>query len=109
MYRKLNVILPLLFLASLFSACSPASNDGDLMFVATEVGTPEGDKVTKKIGPEGGVLASPDGRLTLTVPKDALVETLPFSIQPITNKAGNGIGLAYRLEPSGRTFTTPLE
>ena len=68
-----------------------------------------GDKVTKNIGPAGGTLASPDGRLTLTVPEDALTETLPFAIQPVTNKLRLGLGLAYRLEPDGKTFTTPLE
>lgn len=92
--------------------CSLFSNkagDAELVFAATEVGTPEGDKVTKDIGPAGGTLSSPDGRMMLTVPQGALTETLPFSIQPITNKADGGLGLAYRLEPDGSTFTTPLQ
>jgi hypothetical protein len=80
-----------------------------MVFAATEIGTPEGDKVTKDIGPAGGTLSSPDGRLTLTVPQGALTETVSFSMQPVTNKAGNGLGLAYRLEPDGKTFTTPLQ
>ena len=80
-----------------------------MVFAATEVGTPEGEKVTKDIGPAGGTLASPDGRLTLTVPPNALTDTIAFSIQPITNQSRGGIGLAYRLEPAGKTFTTPLE
>lgn len=76
---------------------------------ATEVGTPQGDKMTRSIGSAGGSLASADGRLTLTVPQNALTETIPFSIESITNKAGGALGPAYRLEPSGKTFTTPLE
>jgi hypothetical protein len=69
---------------------------------------PAGDKVTREIGPAGGTLTSPDGRMTLTVPLNALAETVAFSIQPITNKAAGGLGPGYRLEPSGRTFSTPL-
>lgn len=80
-----------------------------MVFARTEVGTPEGDKIAKNIGPAGGTLTSADGRMTLTVPANALTETIPFSMQPITNKAGGGLGLAYRLEPDGRTFATPLQ
>jgi len=88
---------------------SRKAGDAELVFPATEVGTPVGDKVTKDIGSAGGTLASSDGRLTLTVPPNALTATLPFSIQPITNKSEGGLGLAYRLEPNGKTFTTPLQ
>jgi len=88
---------------------SRPARDGEMVFAATEVGTPAGNKVTKDIGPEGGTLVSPDSRLMLTVPPNALTETLPFSIQPITNKAGGGLGRAYRLGPDGKTFTTPLQ
>jgi hypothetical protein len=57
----------------------------------------------------GGSITSPDGRLTLTIPQNALAETVEFAIQPVTNKFGVGLGLAYRLDPDGKTFTTPLE
>jgi len=80
-----------------------------MVFARTEVGTPVGNKVTKDIGPEGGTLVSPDGRLTLTVPQNALTETVPFSIQPVTSKFQTGLGLSYRLEPEGKTFATPLD
>ena len=85
------------------------SSETEVVYAATEVGTPNGPAVTKSIGPAGGSLASPDGRLTLTVPQNDLTDTVAFTIQPITNKARNGLGLAYRLEPNGKTFTTPLE
>ncbi len=86
-----------------------SADETELIFAATEVGTPVGDKITKDIGPAGGTLVSPDGRMTLTVPPSALTKTIAFSIQPITNKAEGGLGLAYRLEPDGATFPTPLE
>ena len=106
-----QIVVPLLVLVMYVLGCGLFSDKGDaeLVFAPTEVGTPEGEKVTKEIGPAGGALASKDGRITLTVPKNALTETLSFSIQPISNKAGTGIGLAYRLEPNGKTFTTPLD
>jgi len=83
--------------------------DREALSGATAVGVPNGPATTKSIGPAGGTLASPDGRLTLTVRQNALTETVAFSIQPITNKSEGGIGLAYRLGPDGATFTTPLE
>lgn len=111
MFRKGYLIVALILVVSCLGCglFSDNGSDAEVVFAPTEVGTPEGDKVTKQIGPAGGTLASADGRLTLTVPQNALPETVAFSIQPITNKAGNGLGLAYRLEPNGKTFTTPLE
>jgi hypothetical protein len=112
MIRNRQIFIPLFMLTLGSLGCglfSSKTGDAEMVFAVTEVGTPEGDKVTKDIGPGGGTLASPDGRMTLTVPQNALTETIAFSMQPITNKAGGGLGLAYRLEPNGKTFTTPLE
>ena len=92
-----------------YSLFSRKGGDTEIVFAPTEVGTPVGDKVTKVIGPAGGSIASPDGRLTLTVPQNALAETVAFGIQPVTNKFDGGLGLAYGLEPDGKTFTTPLD
>ena len=106
---RLLILLILLAASQSCGLFSKSSGDAEVIFAATEVGTPQGEKVTKEIGPAGGTLVSPDGRLSLTVPQNALTETLSFSIQPITNTSGNGIGLGYRLEPNGKTFSTPLE
>jgi len=116
MIRKKYILIPLVVMIviitvgalSYYLFLSKVSS-GEMVFAPTEVGTPEGDKVTKDIGPAGGSIASPDGRLTLTVPQNALTDTVAFTIQPITNKAGGGLGSAYRLGPDGKTFTTPLE
>ena len=107
-YRKYLILIPVLTIFAGCSLFSSKTSDSEVVFAATEVGAPEGPSATKNIGPAGGTLASPDGRLTLTVPQNELTETLQFSIQPITNKSEGGIGHAYRLEPSGRTFTAPL-
>src|SRR5260370_4309060 len=105
-----GVIIGVLMIGALgYVLYSRKAGDAELVFPATEVGTPVGDKVTMDIGPAGGTLASPDGRLTLIVPPNALTGTVSFTIQPITNKAEGGLGLAYRLGPDGKTFTTPLQ
>jgi hypothetical protein len=111
MIRNRKILFSLLLLIAGTYGCglfSGKPSGGETVFTATEVGTPIGDKVTRDIGPAGGSLASPDGRLTLTVPQNALADTVAFSIQPITNKADGGLGLGYRMEPSGRTFNTPV-
>ena len=93
------------------TGCSllPGNKTSEVVYAPTEIGTPVGDKVTRQIGPAGGTLSSGDGRLTLTIPPSAVSETVTFAVAPITNKAAGGIGNAYRLEPDGRTFATPLE
>lgn len=105
MIRKRYILIPLVVIIAVLIVCVlgykqflSKNNASEMIFAATETGTPQGEKITKEIGPAGGTLASPDGRLTLTVPPNALTETIPFSIQPITNKAESGLGLAYRLE-----------
>lgn len=88
---------------------SSGSTASEVVFDATPIGAPQGDASKKAIGPEGGTLASPDGRLTLTVPAKAVGETTNFTIQPVANQAANGLGLAYRLGPAAKSFSVPLE
>lgn len=73
-----------------------------------EVGQPIGESTAKTIGSEGGTLTSADGKVTLTIPAGAVDKATPFSIQPITNEAPNGVGKAYRFAPDGMQFKTPL-
>lgn len=75
----------------------------------TEVGTPLGKLSEKKIGKEGGILLSADGKVELKIPAGALEKTTTVSILPITNNAPNGNGKAYRLEPSGTLFLQPVQ
>src|SRR6266542_2437764 len=76
---------------------------------ATAVGVPNGPATTKSIGPAGGSITSTDGRIVVDVPPNALPNPVDFSIQPITNLAHGGLGNAYRLEPGGHNFATPVK
>jgi len=85
------------------------SSKSTAISVPTAVGTPMGPATTKAIGPPGGSMASADGRITVDVPPNAVSDSVDFSIQPITNKSQHGLGDAYRMEPSGRTFSVPIK
>jgi hypothetical protein len=85
------------------------STDTVAMSGTTAVGVPNGPATTKSIGPAGGSIASPDGKITVEVPPNAVSGPVDFSIQPITNLAHGGVGSAYRLEPSGQKFAPPIE
>jgi hypothetical protein len=76
--------------------------------VPNAIGTPKGSPTKKAIGPAGGSISSPDGRITVNVPQQAVSEAVDFSIQPLTNMAPGGLGDAYRLEPNGQTFSVPV-
>lgn len=75
----------------------------------TELGQPMGAAVSKSIGPAGGTIALPDGKLTLVFPAGALSRETTISIQPIENKAPGGTGLAYRFGPDGAQFAKPVQ
>lgn len=86
-----------------------SSGDTVAMPGTTSVGVPNGPATTKSIGPAGGSIASPDGRITVDVPPNAVPGPVNFSVQPITNLAHGGLGNAYRLEPSEQQFATPIK
>ena len=71
-------------------------------------GTALGPMTQASISAAGGTLVSADGRLTLSVPPEALASTQTISIQPASNEASNGAGLGYRLLPAGLTFAVPV-
>lgn len=73
------------------------------------VGEPYGALVQQEIGPDGGSLASDDGRFLLTVPAGALQAPTRLSVQSITATAPGAIGVSVRLEkPAGVTFAQPV-
>ena len=79
----------------------------DAVGTPTEVGTPLGNAVSKKIGPQGGTLTSHDGLVELSIPAGALAQETTISIEPIQNYALHGVGTAYRFLPDGQQFGQP--
>src|ERR1700730_5709302 len=74
----------------------------------TAVGTPTGTPVTKTIGPAGGTILSADGRVELDFPANAVTTSTDITIQPATNTAPNGSGVAYHFMPDGSKFNVPV-
>ena len=60
------------------------------------------------IGAGGGSVATPDGRIAVTIPAGALAANTLISIQPLTNTAHGKIGAAYRLTPDDQIFLMPV-
>jgi hypothetical protein len=75
---------------------------------ATEVGTPNGPPLTVSIGTGGGSIMFPDSSIQLIVPAGALGSSTDITLQPITNFCHNGSGDAFRITPSGLTFSQPV-
>lgn len=115
MVRKRRLVLMLSPIIAILACNLPSSvmkrltGDVEVTAVTTAVGTPNGLATTKSIGSAGGSLATPDGRLTLKIPQNALSSLVNVTIQPITDQSPGGLGKAYRLEPNGQTFGTPVE
>ena len=107
--RKLFIALVLVISSQGCGLLQKSSGDAEITFPKTDVGTPNGPAMTKSIGPAGGSIASPDGRITVKVPPNEVPVAIEFSIQPITNQAQGGLGNAYRLEPNGQKFAMPAE
>jgi hypothetical protein len=59
------------------------------------------------IGATGGTVTSSDGRVTVNFPAGALSADATISVQPISNLAHGGIGLAYRMT-GAETFQQPV-
>lgn len=88
------------------SACKKSSSgpstenpadDTPVVGLATAIGSPLGQAVSKTIGANGGTLVSDDERLVLTVPQGALEKDVLLTLQRITNFSPNGLQDAYRI------------
>jgi len=60
------------------------------------------------IGPEGGVVVSDDGRLTLEVPAGALDEAVDITIEEAEDLPEGALGPAYDVQPRGLVFGAPI-
>ncbi len=111
--RPVPLPAALLLLAGVLAGCAGNDSrsdpeDSEPTPTATEVGTADGDPVSAVIGPGGGTISTPDGRLTVVIPEGALNADTEIGIQPITNTAHGGLGTGYRLTPDGQTFQQPI-
>ncbi|SEW37062.1 hypothetical protein [Chitinophaga arvensicola] len=74
-----------------------------------EKGAPVGNAITKLIGPAGGILATPDGRISVTIPPAAIIDAIQFSLQPVMSTLPlNGDTLCYQLQPATVKFAKPV-
>lgn len=103
--KKLFLIL--LVFTGIFEVYPQGNDSIELRFVplpdSTSLGTPAGNKTSKLIGPDGGIISSDDGKLELVFPAGALDIATDISIQPITLVIPNA-NKAYQF----RTFGHPV-
>jgi hypothetical protein len=109
MLRKSLLMFAILLIATTLACSLLRSNGSEFTLAKTEIGKPTGPPTSKTIGPEGGSISSPDGRVTVKVPANVVTGNIEFGIQPITNQVPGGIGNGYRLEPDGQKFSAPVE
>lgn len=57
------------------------------------------DEGVETIGPEGGVVVSPDGRVTLEIPPGALDQEVLVTIGEVDDGPDGSIGRVYEVEP----------
>jgi hypothetical protein len=100
-HRYVPPILAPMLALSLATACGGDASP------AADAGAPDAAPVT--IGPEGGMLASPDGRLTMAVPPGALSRPTPLTITlSSAEPTGDTLGPIYEIGPSGTQFGQPV-
>ena len=61
---------------------------------------------TDRIGAEGGVVLSEDGRMALEIPEGALDESVEITIERVEGPEGSASAL-YMVQPMGLTFDRP--
>lgn len=70
-------------------------------------GCDEGEGM-ETIGPRGGVITSPDGRVTLDIPEGALTDEVTLTIGEVDDAADGQFGYAYEIQPRV-VLTKPAE
>jgi len=108
-------LLTVIAFISLFFCCIKTNTDNNtttnpqnVQPQSTSVGTPNGNPVSKSIGPSGGSIMSEDGIAELVIPANALAATTTITIQPITNNCPGGRPTAYRFTPDKLHFDQPV-
>lgn len=105
---QLIKLLPVLLLGGLLACQKPTDaispNPGgqadSLSAIPTAIGKPIGAPVTQTIGPAGGTIAMPNGKLTLSFPAGTVKKETAITVQPGENNAPNGVGQAFSISPN---------
>lgn len=85
-----------------------AGRDAGLEADAGEPSGADAGIVTALVGVDGGQLTSADGMLIVKIPAGAMSGEAIVSILPVASDDA-GVGHAYDLQPSGLTFSTPIQ
>jgi hypothetical protein len=67
------------------------------------------DDESTVVGPEGGIVSSPDGRVALMIPAGALDEEIAISIDEIDDGPENAVGPAYEITPRLTFLNAPAD
>jgi hypothetical protein len=67
------------------------------------------DDASTIVGPEGGVVSSPDGRVALMIPAGALEEEIAISIEEIDDGPEGAVGPTYEITPRLTTLRAPAD
>jgi hypothetical protein len=68
-----------------------------------------GGAATARIGFSGGKLTSSDGKLTLDIPRGALVSAVDFTVSRVAMPTAGSLGLAYDIGPAATRFLVPAD
>lgn len=99
------LVFGLLSMLSL-AACGDEEEGVPAAPVKREKGTPTGAPVTQVVGAAGGQVSA--GRLEVDIPAGALSADTTIVLTPLTSTAPGARGGAWRLEPEGVTFASPV-
>lgn len=112
---KLKTILPVLALGALLACQKPTDlitpdnpTSIDSLGTPTEVGKLTSVPTTKTIGPAGGTITTPDGKITLDFPAGAVRQETTITVQTGENEAPNGVGAGINISPADLTFEQPV-
>ncbi|MEM7437695.1 MAG: hypothetical protein AAF436_21255, partial [Myxococcota bacterium] len=67
-------------------------------------GSPDGNTVSESIGESGGTVTSADGRLSMSIPAEALSEATMITVAATSDPGAFYEGLGYSFLPEGLTF-----
>jgi hypothetical protein len=74
---------------------------------AARYGSPVGPIARITVGPEGAVVSSSDGAVSIGIPPGAVETSVDITVQALTNSPP-GLGNAYQVGPAGQVFLLPV-